>query len=72
MDPELVREAVESAAGVERRTDGWDCPQTAPRESVRRFRLRLKAFLEELPGDATIQELREAMEPAAAYEEEPA
>jgi len=68
MDAELIRDAVDAAAGVERSTDGWRTSQTAPPQTIRKFRLRLKAFLEDLPGDLTVQDLREALEPAAQLE----
>lgn len=64
LDPDDVAEALESAATAHMRYDG--CPKRrnhiahGPR-AVRTFRHALARFLAELPADATIEELRDAL-----------
>ena len=61
MDEDLVREALEIAAGGEISSE-FGQPRTARPPALGKLRTQLGRFLEDLPGDASIHELRELLE----------
>lgn len=61
IDLDDIEEAIEIACG-DSIGDGVDSRRTANDRDIRRLRSRLKRFLAELPADASVGELLEALE----------
>lgn len=61
IDIEDIEQAIEIACG-DAIGDGVASSRTASERDVRRMRGRLKRFLSELPADASVGELLEALE----------
>jgi len=66
LDADDIAEALHSAAlwGGRRRQPGYssNVPMVASERTVRRLRGRVCALLDQLPGDMTIEELRELLD----------
>lgn len=62
IDRDDVEQALEIACGDDIRSEGGSRQTASPRE-VDRLRARVRRFLDELPGDTLVSELREVFEP---------
>lgn len=64
LDPDDVNDALASAVGEDMPRPGvWPQPATASPRRVNLFRAQVRRFLEDVPGDTSVSELREALDP---------
>lgn len=68
MDADDLQEAIETAAYVGRAkaSYGSNVPAVAGEKAIRLFRARLKAFLEQIPDELSVGEIRELLAPQAS------
>lgn len=63
LDPDDVADALAGAIGADVSRPGqWPAPATAGDGRIAGFRRSVRAFLEELPGDVSVSELREMLD----------
>lgn len=62
LDPDDVTDALAGAIGEDPARPGvWPAPATAGDRRVSAFRASVRRFLEEIPGDTSVSDLREVL-----------
>lgn len=70
IDPDILDEALQGAATIGRRYSSASISgnTTAGAKAVRSLRYKISRFLEDLPGDATVEDLRDGLGSPQALE----